>query len=541
LTGRAVHGTLVGMKARPYQIELDQLARDAIRRGKRAILLQLPTGGGKTFVGTNFMRGAEQKGNRSLFLAPRRELVYQTAGRLQAFGISPGIIMAGNKMDLHRLSQVASFDTLHARSIRRSKVPLPPAKIVIADEAHLTLSQTRRDILEAYPGAILIGLTATPAGPNGKPMGDVYDELVLGWPTRKMMDEGYLVEARYFAPSEPDLSKVKKNAEGDYQIGALERAMNKTTLIGDILENWMAVARDRRTVIFCVTREHAAHVCKTFCEAGIAAEYVDGETPKEKRAEIFRRVENGQTQVLVNVFVASYGLDIPPLDCCVIARPTKSLVLYLQMVGRVLRPIYAPGYDLEGEAEERLLAIRNGSKPDALIIDHSGCVREHGFVDDYIPWTLEGDENISDAKKREQQDRSEPKEIVCPNCSYVFKGSRICPACGHEAVRSGEDVPTYAAKLEEMQAASIAEGKAFNRKASIEMKMRLYGEMKQYAKDKKFNEGFAAHFYREVTGVWPNDPRIRDAPLAPVSDLVKGYVKWRGMKRRAEHAKAGRG
>lgn len=519
------------MKARPYQTELEALVRDAIRRGKRAILVQLPTGGGKTFVGTNFMRGATAKGNHSMFLAPRRELVFQSANALRRFGIDPGIIMAGEPLHPHKLAQVASFDTLHSRAIRRKSMPLPPAKIVIPDEAHLTLAETRRDLIEAYPGAIIIGLSATPAHPNGKPLGDVYDELVLGWPTRKMMDEGYLVEARYFAPSEPDLQKVKTRA-GDYEIGALELAMNRPTLIGDIVGNWLRVARERRTVVFCVTRAHAKNVTEQFLDAGITAEYVDGETPLDKRRGIFARVEEGSTQVLVNVFVASYGLDIPPLDCCVIARPTKSLVLYLQMGGRILRPLYADGFDMD-TTEGRLNAIKYSPKPDALIIDHSGCVLRHGMLDDYIPWTLDGDDDISDLKQAAAEKNNEPKEIKCPNCQRVFKGTRFCPNCGFELIAPGQDIPVYAAELKEIEEVKPADGKEFNRKTSWETKVQLYGEMLHYAKSKGYNEGFAAHFYREVSGVWPNDERLRNATPREPTALLKGYIKWRAMAKRA--------
>jgi superfamily II DNA or RNA helicase len=518
--------------ARPYQSELYDAVKDAIRRGKKRILVQLPTGGGKTFVGCWFMLGCEQKGNHSMFMAPRRELVYQSANRLKEAGVVPGIIMAGEPINYHRKSQVASFDTLHSRAIKRENMPLPPSKLVIADEAHLTLADTRQAILDEYQGAIVIGLSATPAGPDGKPMGEVYDELIVGWSTRKMMDEGYLVEARYVAPTEPDLRRVKLDANGDYQAKALGSVMNKPKLIGDVVDNWFKHARDRRTVVFCVSRAHARNVCEKFVERGIAAEYVDGETPNEQRKEIFKRVESGKTQVLVNVFVASYGLDIPILDCVVIARPTKSLVLYLQMAGRGLRPVYCPMMPLD-TAEQRLAAIAASVKKDLMVIDHGGVVMRLGFVDDFIPWTLEGDETIQDAKERVAGERKEPKELTCPACTAVFKGRRFCPRCGFEMVPPGEDVPTHTAELVEIRP---TDGKEANRKTSWEDKAIFYGEARAYAAAKGKQPGFAAHLYRDKFGVWPNDERVRNAPPRPPTALIKGFIQHRNIRRRNQRA-----
>jgi superfamily II DNA or RNA helicase len=258
----------------------------------------------------------------------------------------------------------------------------------------------------------------------------------------------------------------------------------------------------------------------------VRAEYVDGETPNDDRAAIFRRVESGETEVLVNVFVASYGLDIPPLACCVIARPTKSLVLYLQMAGRILRPLYADGFDLD-TTDGRLASIANSTKPYSMIIDHSGCVKRHGFIDDFIPWSLDGDENISDAKERVAQEKAAPKELTCPKCYAVFKGSRFCPACGFEFVPPGEAVPTYRADLREI----IREGTEANRKTPWEDKIEFMAQARGYAASKGYKEGFAAHLYRSKFGVFPNDARVHHVPGKAPGDLVKGFVKHLAIKK----------
>src|SRR3546814_7641235 len=167
--------------------------------------------------------------------------------------------------------------------------------------------------------------------------------------------------------------------------------MDTPQLVGDVVENWMRIARHRSTVVFCVNRAHSRNVRDEFLAQGIRAEHVDGETPTDERAAILARVRSGETQVLCNVFVASYGLDIPTLDCAVLARPTKNIALYMQTVGRVMRPA------------ER--------KADALVIDHSGAVKENGFVDDFIPWSLDESEKVKDRKLKLSRSEEHTSEL----------------------------------------------------------------------------------------------------------------------------------
>jgi superfamily II DNA or RNA helicase len=517
-----------GFNLRPYQDELIHgLGHAFAVQKKRSVLLQCATGGGKTVIASRVLHGVERKGNSGLFLLPRRELVYQTAEKLSKYGVIPGIIMAGEPMNWHRRIQLASFDTLHARAMgEKKKFELPKADVVLVDEAHLSIAETRMAIINAYKqrNALVCGLTATPARGDGKPLGALYDHLILSWPTARMIEEGYLVPVRYVAPSTPDLAGLHTRG-GDYVEGELAERMDKPKLIGDIVDNWMIHASNRRTVVFCVTRAHSRHVCEEFKRRGITAEHVDGETPTDERAAIFRRVASGQTQVLCNVFVASYGLDIPVLDCAVLARPTKSLTLYLQIAGRVLRPVYVPGMPLD-TVEQRLAAFL---KQDALIIDHAGAIDEHGFVDDPVPWTLEGNESISEAKKRQQAEAGEPKEIRCTNCGTVFKGTRFCPSCGHAMIPPGKPVPTYQAELVEITRG--ADGKRANKVTSWEEKAQFMAEARGYAQEKGFRDGWAANKYRDKFGVWPNDPRVHHVDPMPPGQLIRNWIKHEAIKR----------
>lgn len=473
------------MNLRPYQNESIDFLKLAIHRGSRRPLLQLPTGGGKTVIACQITKGAQSKGKRVLFLAPRRELIYQASARFHAFGIQHGVIMAGEPQNCMQTVQVASFDTLNARAIRRSKMQLPAADVVIVDEAHLSIAPSRLKLLRAYPDAILIGLTATPARGDGKGLGELYDELILSWSMKKLVEHGYLVPVRYFAPTKPDLEGLKI-ARGDYVTGQLSDRMDKPQLVGEILHNWQRLAKDKQTVIFCCSRKHARHVHGEFVQAGYKAEYLDGETPTEERAEILKRMESKASKVLVNVFVATFGLDIPSLECAVLARPTRSIVLYLQTVGRVLRPC-------EGKSE-------------ALIIDHSGAVMDHGFVDEPVSWSLDSDETVRE--RREQEKTNSPKEITCGECGTVFKARRDCPNCGAELVPPSAPIPTHGADLQEVTP------DAANRKTDWDEKIRFMAELNRFCRDKGMRSGWAAHKYREKFGVWPNDRRVKNAPIA---------------------------
>ncbi len=495
---------------RPYQLEAIDALRKSIARGARRPLLQLPTGGGKTIIASEIVRLAVKKNKRVLFLAPRRELVIQAAQKFAVFGISCGIIMAGEeaKRNIYSLVQVASMDTLHARGIRTERMIMPSADVVIVDEAHLTVTKTRKQLLASYPDAVIIGLTATPARGDGKGLGEIFDDLVLSWPISKLTDQGYLVPVRYYAPSKPDLEGLRANKDGDYVVKGLSERVDKPQLVGDVVSNWSCIAPDKKTVIFCVNRAHSRHVCEALMAKGIAVAHLDGDTPLDERRAILARLESGETQVLCNVFIATFGLDIPLLECAVLARPTRNITLYLQMVGRVLRP--SPG------------------KVEALVIDHAGAVDEHGFVDDVVPWSLDPASKVKERKKELQQEKAEPKEVTCGDCGTVFKGSRVCPECGHEMVPPGKPIPTYQATLKEID--------LLNRKATKAQKARFHGELKWIEVDKSYKCGWAANQYKSKFGVWPNDRDIkRAAPYKPSQETLNWVTSRRiaYAKRRA--------
>ncbi len=475
---------------RPYQHDaLAQLA-EAFAAGRRAPLLVLPCGAGKTVVAAELMRRELGSGKRALFLAPRRELIHQAHEKLDALGIQHGTLLAGAEYlrNLYALAQVASFDTLISRMVRRRTLELVEPDLVIIDEAHLSITTARAKLLELWPRAHVVGLTATPTRKDGRALGAMYDTLIEPVTTAELTAQGYLAPARYFSVSEPDLERLKV-AAGDYAVGELDAVVNRAELVGDIVAHWLAHASDRRTVVFCCSISHSAAMADAFQRAGVAAEHIDALTPPRLREETFGRFVAGETQVLTNCQLATYGFDLPALSCVVLARPTRSLMLYLQMVGRGLR--IAP------------------DKSDCLVLDHSGAVHRHGFADDERHWTLEGNRALverSSDRKRSPTKSTEVRLIECPECDAVFTRSRECPECGYFIPPRGVEVTTLDGEL-------VAVGHALE--PDEQERLAFFLELRGLCAERGWKPGAAAHKFRERFGAWPPRTWNSQPPAQP--------------------------
>jgi DNA repair protein RadD len=344
-----------------------------------------------------------------------------------------------------------------------------------------------------WPGAIRVGLTATPTRKDGRALGVLYDALLEPATTAELVRGGYLVPGRYFSVSEPDLARVRTVA-GDYHQGELEAAVNRPELVGDVVEHWLKHAAMRRTVVFATSIKHSVALCEEFLRCGVAAEHVDANTPQELRDATFERFRSGQTQVLTNCFLASYGFDLPELSCVVLARPTRSLMLFLQMLGRGLRT--APG------------------KTDCLVLDHSGCVHRHGFAHDARAWTLEGEHALV-TRPKAASERRESTQRTCPECSCVFAGARLCPECGFFFAPKGKEVKTLTGELVEI-------GQHLGR--DDQDRLAFFSELRAFAAERNWQPGWAAHKYKEKFGAWP--PRGWNAtPLVEPSLETRRWVK----------------
>jgi superfamily II DNA or RNA helicase len=401
--------------------------RASIRAGRRRLLLVLPTGGGKTTIAAAMIRGTVDRGRKGMFLAHRRELISQCSNRLREHAILHGIVQADSPFrNAAAPVQVASVPTLVNRIAKRRY----PADLIIVDEAHRSTAPSYLKVLEAYPDAIVVGLTATPYRADGKGLGGIYEELILAEHPDALVRDGFLIEPTIFAPGSPDTSKVKVKA-GDYVPGELAEIMDRGSITGDIVEHWRRLVNGGRTVVFACTVEHSLHLRDRFREAGIPAAHIDAETPGPERDASLAKLRSGDIRVVTNVGIVTEGFDLPALEACVLARPTKSTGLYLQMVGRVLRPDPATG------------------KTRALVLDHGNCVRDHGWPTAPREFSLDGPPRLVDKRGREITGLS---VHVCRQCFASFaRHIAACPQCGL-ATRAEQDVLQEAdGELEEIR------------------------------------------------------------------------------------------
>lgn len=502
-----------GITLRPYQVQAVADLRTAMLKGARKVLLQAGTGSGKTVVASSIMHSAVEKGRRVLFLAHRRELIDQCADKLERFGVPNGIIMAGRELNTWEPVQVASVDTLRARALNRSRMKLPETDLIVIDEAHRATAPTYRRIVDAYPEAFVLGLTATPARGDGRGLGEMFDAMVCG-PTNASLTPDYLVPISYYAPDPPDLRGVRTRG-GDWREGELEKAVDKPKLVGDVVGHWLKHGAGRQTVVFASGVAHSRHLQEEFEREGVAARHLDGETPLDEREEILSDLASGRVQVVTNCMVLTEGWDCPPVACCVLARPTKSLGLYLQMAGRTLRT--------------------HDGKDDCLILDHGGMahrfaefIEPHGdnghVVFGAVPWSLDGREKLADRIKDCKKDKL---AVVCRVCHCVFSGQRACPNCGTEPPkRKAKDVQAEDGKLSRIG----------GEKATMQEKARFLAELKTVAADRGYKNGWCANQYRERFGVWPSH-FIRDVPPKPPGLVTMAWIR----AKQREFALSGKG
>ena len=380
------------IELRPYQIRaIDELRT---RANQRPVLV-LPVGAGKTTVASEIIRRVTTFKQRTLFIAHREELIDQAHARLAKFGIHAGIIMGGRPAT-PSLVQVGSIQTL-------AKRPFVPADLVIVDEAHHSTAKSYATVLARYPHARLIGLTATPFRTDGRGLGFIFGAIVAPVTVRELIDRGVILEPRVFGPDLTAELKGLRTTAGDYNQKDLGERMNQRRLVGDIVEHWREAAAGKRTIVFAVDVAHSKAIVEQFVAAGVPAEHVDGTTPN--RAAIFARLARCETQVVSNCGITTEGWDLPSLEVVVLARPTQSRGLHIQMVGRGMRA--AP--DNPGKI--------------ALVLDHAGNHHKHGMVTDEIEYTLDDRKKMGGAAPVRQ----------CRECFAIFSGGGPCPECGYQA------------------------------------------------------------------------------------------------------------
>jgi len=372
-----------------------------MREGRKSILIQSPTGSGKTILVAHMVKISEKKGMSSFFIVHRRELIKQSIKAFNSVGVSHGVIANGFKEDRTKLIQIASVQTLKNR-LNKFNTP----SLIISDECHHSTSKTWSRIYEAYSNAYHIGLTATPQRLDGTGLKRWFNVMVNGPSVRWLIDNKYLSDYKIYAPSNINLQNVHTKM-GDYIIPELSEVIDKPNITGDVIKHYKKICYGKKAVIFCVSIKHSQHVVEQFNNAGIIAVHVDGKTNKDKRDSIIDDFSKGKITILSNVDLFGEGFDLPSLEVAILLRPTKSLSLYLQQVGRAFRI--------------------NPDKEYCIILDHAGNCKRFGLPDDERIWTLEG--NKGNKKKQEVNIKTCPKcfavQIVgkkqCLSCDYVFE------------------------------------------------------------------------------------------------------------------------
>jgi superfamily II DNA or RNA helicase len=391
------------LELRSYQHKLLEDLRQSMRNGHRRILAVMPTGAGKGTTIAVMVQSAADRGKRVLILAHRKELIGDLSKRISWLGIDHGVICAGQPEDLTKPVQVGSVQTVVRRIDR-----IPEPCLIVQDEAHhLIRGNMWGRIVDAWPNAYLIGKTATPARLSGEGLGEghggYFTDMVLGPSVADLIFTGYLSPARIYAPPVvADLQGIRSRG-GDYANDQAAAAMDRPTVTGDAIAHYQRLAADQQAIAFCCNVNHAVSVCDAFKTAGITAELLLGGT--DNRDQVVADFAAHRICVLVTVDVVSEGFDVPAASCAILLRPTQSLGLYLQQVGRVLRP--APG------------------KAYAVILDHVGNVHRHGFPDDPRDWSL--DDRL---KRSRSAGAAAPTVRTCQVCFAAFPPQPACPCCG---------------------------------------------------------------------------------------------------------------
>lgn len=333
---------------RPYQQE----AKEAIFAAWDEcahVLFQMPTGTGKTRLFTSIISDIKawsilnHKDAKILIIAHRVELIEQISESLDRYRVAHGVIVGGKPRDLSYAVQVASIQTITHRTNINVAESLD-ADFVIIDEAHHSMARSYQKLWELYPEAKMLGVTATPWRMNHMGFTSIYDKLIVSQPISQFISEQWLAPYTYYSIGDNsqichDINAIDEfDIEGDYKVSALERVVDRCNIRANLLSSYLKWAKGKKGIIYSVSRKHSDHICSEFKAAGINIVRIDSQTSREERRIDVQRFRNGQIDIIVNVDIFSEGFDCPDIEFIQLARPTKSLVKYLQQVGRGLRP-----------------------------------------------------------------------------------------------------------------------------------------------------------------------------------------------------------
>lgn len=385
---------------RPYQNKIIDDVRREFIKGKKSVLIQLPTGGGKTILMSEMLKLSLNKGKRSFFIVHRRELIKQTIATFSEVGIKDfGVISAGFIEARNAPIQICSIQTLRGRWQRFFKPDL-----VAIDECHHCASKSYQLLFDNYPKACFVGLSATPIRLDGHGLGNYFDSMICGQNMKWLIDNKFLSPYKLYVPSTINMDGLHMRC-GDFITAELNAVMDKPTITGDAIKHYRKFCNGKRAVVFASSIQHSKHIVGQFISEGIPAAHVDGDTDKDERDNKTKQFSQGIIKVLSNVDLFGEGYNLPSMEAVILLRPTASKGLYLQQVGRVLR-----------YQEEKT----------AIILDHVGNCQRHGLPDNDQEWSLSYDK-----PKNNKNSEQEKSVKVCPKCfAAQFSGKTLCSYCG---------------------------------------------------------------------------------------------------------------
>lgn len=474
---------------RDYQARAIEDIRQSLRNGVNRLVCQAATGAGKTKIAAAIVDSALTKGKRTAFVVPAISLVDQTLESLADEGIlDVGVIQANHLLtDWSKPVQVCSIQTIQRRGY-------PQADVVIIDECHRLHDAHKKWIKDPeWQKVPMIGLSATPWT---KGLGKFFDSLLIAATAKDLIEQGYLSKFRVFATGHPDLTGVKISA-GDYVEKDLSDAMQKGSLSADIISTWLKLWGKDKTLCFAVDKAHARALKERFESAGISTGYQDAETSEFDRKENKRKFHNGEYRIVVNIQTLTTGVDWD-VRCLILARPTRSEMLFVQIIGRALRTA-------EG-------------KEDALILDHSDSTSKLGFVTDIHH------ERLSNGQPQAASERKDPLPKECSKCSYLKPPkTSTCPNCGHKAEAPINMIYEDDGELVEIKPGALIKiNNAQKVWTELEQKV-FYRELLGYAEAHGFKKGWAWHKFKEKFGFFA-PPTYKY--LTPANSISPGMELW---------------
>ncbi len=488
---------------RPYQAQVINDLYAKLREGYRRVAIIAGTGAGKTVISGQICAHAEAKGSRLLFLVHLDVLVGQTYEKMKQFGLQCGFIKAGWPEDPDAPIQIASVQTMAKRDWWKTW----PADVVFYDEGHTTVfSQVGQELLHnTHPHAVHLAMTATPYRLDHEQLGDYFDTLVAAPPPATLQQMGFLAPMKYFGiPQEGqmDLDGVQLIA-GDYDEKQLKNACDRPELIQRVVTEWQRLTPGKRTIAFCVDVGHARHVAEAFKREGIAADYVAGNTPIKKRQKLYEAIATGDLRVLTSCNVLSIGFDVPSIEVGLLLRPTMSIALHQQQIGRVMR-----------------ISPHTG-KTHGIILDQAGNLQRLGFPEDVTTYELPY--GTSSPEHQPGQGRAVPKK-QCPECNgYVQTFAMECPDCGYDWTA---DRPIYTQELIELMGRE-----QLSQITDEPTRYRLFQAFRQRAFRRGYLPDLAKQQFFDCFGNWPYPEWDRGAIFGktPTSTQVNQFKHYLGL------------